>query len=46
MYHYFQTDETEKIELYIHTGVAKAISGRCKCDVIHQIWDLPVLEHS
>ena len=32
MYHYFQTEETEKIESYIRTGIAKAISGRCKCE--------------
>ena len=32
MYHYLQTDETEKIESYIHTGISKAISGRCKCE--------------
>ena len=49
MYHYFQTDETEKIESYIHTGIAKAISGRCKCDFpvafirsgIFQCWNTP-----
>ena len=49
MYHYFQTDETEKIELYIHTGIAKAISGHCKCEFpvsfirsgIFQCWNTP-----
>ena len=49
MYHYFQTDEAQKIESYIHTGIAKAISGRCKCDFpvafirsgIFQCWNTP-----
>ena len=49
MHHYFQTDETQKIELYIHTGIAEAISGHCKCDFpvsfirsgIFQCWNTP-----
>ena len=49
MYCSLQTDETQKIELYIHTGIAEAISGRCKCDFpvafirsgIFQCWNTP-----
>ena len=32
MYHYFQTDKAEKIDSYIRTGIAKAISSHCKCE--------------
>ena len=49
MYCSLQTDETQKIELYIHTGIAEAISGTCKCDFpvafirsgIFQCWNTP-----
>ena len=32
MYQYFQTDKAEEIDSFIRTGIAKAISGRCKCE--------------
>ena len=31
LYHWFQLNKAEKVESYIHTGIAKAISSRCKC---------------
>ena len=49
IYHWFQINKAEKIESYIHTGIAKAISSRCKCEFpvtfirsgIFQCWNTP-----